>query len=122
MLFATKYKSAKKKSQTQTQVNDLSKRCSAERPLNPEQGGCNGVFDNLVMTIGVGIDPKGNNSCQVKLSSGLFVWSSRTMTKLSKSNAQAPMDKNQFKYLFCMFELVYHLMICGHAISNGLPF
>lgn len=122
--FAQRYKEDWKGSRV-----PLEKACSFakaypfEKPILPEKGGWDGVFDkDLSMLIGIGFDPEGDNSCMTKTSGGLFVWSERTMTPLENSGVEGTLESKQLRFVCYMFQLMYHLMMdINYAISDGLP-
>ena len=102
----------------------FSRKYPFHKPSLPEQGGWDGVFDNLSMYVGVGFDPNGNNECFTRSEDGVFVWSDVALKKLGEANIAGATDikSKQMTMVCCMFEFLYYLMLDAGAIPGYVPF
>lgn len=78
--YAADKKSAKKTGATSI----FSKHYLHKEPSNPELDGWDGLLDNLMLCISVGVSNNANNHCLLRLGR-VFVWTVRTLTKLGEN-------------------------------------
>ncbi len=83
--FGKRYIGDKKKSNHSQQSSNLTRRYLFKKPIKAEEDGYDGLFNDLVLLTGIGLDPTRDNSCLTRRKNGAFVWSDRTMTKNSSS-------------------------------------
>ena len=69
------------------------------------------------MYIGVGIDASRDNSILTDCSKGgVFVWSERTMKKLTEENVNGSIEERQGKLICCIFQQIYSLMMATQEV------
>ena len=92
-------------------------------PSNPEKGGWNGLFGDLTLHLGIGIDTTTNDCLTRTDGSGIFVWDERTLKKLEDMNMSgASLKDKQTLFIVHMMKLTYELMMDERYSMRGIAF
>ena len=119
--FEQRYEDDGKNSRNPNSTSNLSKLYPSTKPIMPEEGGYCGIFDDLILCIGIGINPAANNDCLTRRDNGLFVWTDRTMIKLGESTEGNNIKEKQMRLALQIVQLMYSLMMGKDAIIDGVP-
>lgn len=93
-------------------------------PSNPEKGEWNGLFGDLTLHLGIGIDNTTNDCLTCMDGSGTFICYERTLKKLDedKNLSGASLKDKQILFIVHMMKLTYELMMDERYCVRDIAF